>query len=150
MKLSQLETLKYRSVGPGSVGKDMGSFAGARLSTVKCKAAYVEALVVGEDCVLSCSNSGKVVEWALPDPQATVEEAKPRPAKLLRRWEKRWWSGCMQVWNPCPPCCTPEDPNHGYMGSAVSLQMTVHTLHQRNSCIHVWDSWQVTQQGCQQ
>jgi hypothetical protein len=94
----------YRTFGLGSVDKDMGSIAGARLSTIKCKAASVDALVVGEDCVLSCSERGKVVEWALPDPKAAVKEAKPRPAKLLRQWEQRWRSGCMQVWNPCPPC----------------------------------------------
>ncbi len=71
--------------------------AGAVLSTTDCKTAYVDALVVGEDYLLSCSRGGGVMELVLPDPQAHMKDAQPQAAQIVRRWDKRWRPRCMQV-----------------------------------------------------
>ncbi len=41
------------------------------------KSLWVDGLVVGEDCLLSCNRGGSVFEWELPDPKALGKEDKP-------------------------------------------------------------------------
>jgi hypothetical protein len=51
---------------------------GAWFTTLKCEEG-ASAIVVGDKCLLSsglCED--EVLEWALPDPKAVVEDAKPQ------------------------------------------------------------------------
>ncbi len=56
---------------------------GTQLSRLVGDDGVVRALVVGKDRVVSGTKEGVVMEWALPDPKALVEEPKPQTAVTL-------------------------------------------------------------------
>jgi hypothetical protein len=70
------------------------------VSTVEGHKQAVDALVVGEECLLSSGYDGAVLQWPLPDPKAIVKETKPQSALWLRSPEQdgmMGWISCMQV-----------------------------------------------------
>ncbi len=73
----------------------------------KGRTGCVNALVVGEQSLLSGGYRTKILEWELPDPRAFAREAQPQ-AKPKEPRAERWvasmngsdkysWISCMQV-----------------------------------------------------
>lgn len=63
----------------------------------------VYALVVGNERLVSGGDDGKVLEWALPNPQAIQEEAEPLASLTLAHtgeYRRTTQITCMQVCRP--------------------------------------------------
>jgi hypothetical protein len=66
----------------------------------------VYAIVVGSERLVSGGDDGKVLEWALPNPEALVEEADPLASLTLAHNEKFRQTmnvTCLQVVITLPP-----------------------------------------------
>jgi hypothetical protein len=58
------------------------------LPPLKGHPGHVDALVVGEECLLSHDGGGRVLEWPLPDPRNIAKEAKPQAVLWLNSTER--------------------------------------------------------------
>jgi hypothetical protein len=93
-----------RSTLPSS--GNVAVYPGSMLPPLKGRAGErPDALVVGEECLLSAGGpgGGTVLEWALPDPLAVVKDAQPQATHYLpdTGYPKEYSRvNCMQVGQP--------------------------------------------------